>query len=85
MTDGETQVGALEVSTTEQHNDFVDGLVVNEPDVGTPGHLNVAGVSVCFGSHLVLSNVSLEMPTAAVTALIGPSGRGKSIILRIGN
>jgi len=47
--------------------------------------LDAVGISAWFGDHLVLDDVSLDMPPATVTALIGPSGCGKSTFLRILN
>ncbi|MCX6397525.1 MAG: phosphate ABC transporter ATP-binding protein [Propionibacteriales bacterium] len=44
--------------------------------------LSARNVSAWFGDHLVLDDVSLEMPARLVTALIGPSGCGKSTFLR---
>ena len=40
--------------------------------------ISVKGLSVYFGRHQVLKNVSLEAKANAVTAIIGPSGCGKS-------
>jgi sulfate transport system ATP-binding protein len=45
--------------------------------------INVQGVSKRFGEFVALDNVSLEIPTGALTALLGPSGGGKSTLLRI--
>ena len=44
--------------------------------------LTVRNLSVYFGSHQVLKNISLDIPARAVTAIIGPSGCGKSTFLR---
>lgn len=35
-----------------------------------------------FGEHVVLKDITLAMPEGSVTALIGPSGGGKSTLLR---
>jgi phosphate transport system ATP-binding protein len=44
--------------------------------------LTVQNLSVFFGKHQVLQNVSLDVQARAVTAIIGPSGCGKSTFLR---
>ncbi|HJV67318.1 MAG TPA: ABC transporter ATP-binding protein [Geomonas sp.] len=35
-----------------------------------------------FGSQRVLNGVNLEIPSGEITAIIGPSGEGKSVLLR---
>src|ERR1700723_4013429 len=42
-------------------------------------------ITAWFGDHMVLDRVSLTMAAGEVTALIGPSGGGKSTFLRILN
>jgi len=44
--------------------------------------LTVRRLSVSFGGHRVLKEVSLDVSARAVTAIIGPSGCGKSTFLR---
>jgi sulfate transport system ATP-binding protein len=43
----------------------------------------VDSVSKNFGDFVALENVSLEVPTGSLTALLGPSGGGKSTLLRV--
>ncbi|MDA8341156.1 MAG: phosphate ABC transporter ATP-binding protein [Actinomycetota bacterium] len=40
------------------------------------------GVSLSFGGTAVLSDVDLEFPTGSITALVGPTGCGKTTFLR---
>lgn len=58
----------------------------NTPAVSTASPslpaLTVKNLSVFFGKHQVLKNVSLDIQARAVTAIIGPSGCGKSTFLR---
>jgi phospholipid/cholesterol/gamma-HCH transport system ATP-binding protein len=41
------------------------------------------GIHKSFGSHTVLDGVSLEIPRGSITVLLGPSGTGKSVLLRL--
>src|SRR5436190_4685481 len=43
--------------------------------------LSVRNLSIVFGTHQVLNNVSMAIPARAVTAIIGPTGCGKSTFL----
>jgi thiamine transport system ATP-binding protein len=45
--------------------------------------LAVRDLTVVFGSRTVLDRVSLEVATGEVVALLGPSGVGKSTVLRV--
>ena len=45
--------------------------------------ISVRGVSKRFGMFVALDDVTLEIPSGALTALLGPSGGGKSTLLRI--
>jgi phosphate transport system ATP-binding protein len=44
--------------------------------------LSFEDVSVTFGDHVAVHNVTLELPAHKVTALVGPSGCGKTTLLR---
>lgn len=45
--------------------------------------LELRGISHAFGDTLVLDDVDLVIPHGSITALLGPSGVGKTTVLRI--
>ncbi|NLA35491.1 MAG: sulfate ABC transporter ATP-binding protein [Actinobacteria bacterium] len=45
--------------------------------------IEAANVNKRFGSFVALDNVNVNIPTGQLTALLGPSGGGKSTLLRI--
>lgn len=45
--------------------------------------ITVENATKRFGDFVALDEVSLEVPTGRLTALLGPSGGGKSTLLRI--
>jgi len=45
--------------------------------------IEISGVNKRFGDFVALDNVNLSIPTGQLTALLGPSGGGKSTLLRI--
>ena len=45
--------------------------------------IQVTDISRSFGDHRALESVSLEVAEGSLTALLGPSGGGKSTLLRI--
>jgi len=44
--------------------------------------ISIKNINKSFGSHQVLTDVSLEVPKSSVVAVIGPSGAGKSTLIR---
>ena len=50
-----------------------------------PPVFEVAGLSVDYGSHRALADVTMNIAAKAVTAFIGPSGCGKSTFIRCFN
>jgi sulfate transport system ATP-binding protein len=45
--------------------------------------IQVRGVSKSFGDFAALHDVSIDIPSGSLTALLGPSGGGKSTLLRV--
>jgi len=58
---------------------------MTETDTLTLTALEARNVSAWFGAHKVLERVSLTMEAGAVTALIGPTGSGKTTLIRTFN
>ena len=47
-----------------------------------PTHLRIQNLSVSYGDHLALKDVSLDVPDKKITVIIGPSGCGKTTLLK---
>jgi phospholipid/cholesterol/gamma-HCH transport system ATP-binding protein len=68
---------------------------MGSPHMDTPRHAAVApwiapgepiislrGVTKSFGSHTVLEDITFDVPKGRITAILGPSGTGKSVLLK---
>ncbi len=65
----------------------VRSVTVSDPSTGgTNGSdaiISVRGISKSFGSHTVLNDVTFDVPRGKTTAIMGPSGTGKSVMLKV--
>ena len=56
-----------------------------EPPTEPPtasGVISLRGVTKSFGSHTVLEDISFDVPRGEISAIMGPSGTGKSVLLK---
>jgi phospholipid/cholesterol/gamma-HCH transport system ATP-binding protein len=66
----------------------VTGVCLDDPEAPrrwvAPGEpiISVRGVTKSFGSHTVLEDVTFDIPKGRTTAILGPSGTGKSVLLK---
>lgn len=44
--------------------------------------IELKGVSKAFGDNVILRDISLKIPSGQTTAIVGPSGTGKSVMLK---
>ncbi len=45
--------------------------------------ISIQGVSKRFGNHVVLEDISFDVPRGKTSAILGPSGTGKSVLLKV--
>jgi phospholipid/cholesterol/gamma-HCH transport system ATP-binding protein len=44
--------------------------------------ISLRGVTKSFGSHTVLQDITFDVPRGRITCILGPSGTGKSVLLK---
>jgi phospholipid/cholesterol/gamma-HCH transport system ATP-binding protein len=59
-------------------------LIVEEPPfASTPDPMiSIQGITKRFGTHTVLQDVTFDVPRGKTSAILGPSGTGKSVLLK---
>lgn len=45
--------------------------------------ISIQGVSKRFGEHVVLEDITFDVPRGETSAILGPSGTGKSVLLKV--
>lgn len=78
---GATDEGAPEMLKPRPVSDPV--LDQLDPDRGRPAHvMETRALTLRFGARAILSSIDMAFPRGTITALIGPTGSGKSTYLR---
>lgn len=70
----------------ERVSDVLTAAPLTEPDTSTPPagtDIDLDDVSFAYDGRPVLNGLTLRIPAGAMTALVGPSGAGKTTILRL--
>ena len=85
MADGEaTEIHNDPVTTTGQQRRIVDEALQSlDPDADRPDHvMEAVKLDLGFSGRIVLGDVNVSLKRGYITALIGPTGSGKSTFLR---
>ncbi len=45
-------------------------------------HISLSNLTIAYGNHKVLQNITVDIPDGQITAIIGPSGCGKTTLLK---
>src|ERR1700677_1391992 len=74
---------AVEAETVDPIEHVLEAL---DPDRGRPDEVVCSkGLSLGFGTKTILSDIDISFRRGTITALIGPTGSGKSTFLRTVN
>jgi len=63
-------------------NGSSDGNGQTAPPEKVEPIISLKGVTKSFGSHTVLQDITFDVPKGKITAILGPSGTGKSVLLK---
>jgi phospholipid/cholesterol/gamma-HCH transport system ATP-binding protein len=56
-------------------------LPVSRPQAASDAVISIQGITKRFGAHTVLQDITFDVPRGETTAVLGPSGTGKSVLL----
>jgi phosphate transport system ATP-binding protein len=84
MTQGDVPAGQKTTAVPAPGAHDIDPILqAMDPDQGRPADvLQANGLSLAFGDKMILSEVTIPFRRGSITALIGPTGCGKSTFLR---
>jgi phospholipid/cholesterol/gamma-HCH transport system ATP-binding protein len=68
---------------THRMEDQTASPIASSPEAGTPLSVEFHGVSFAFDDHVVLRDVSFAVPRGSLRFLLGASGSGKSVLLKL--
>ncbi len=74
--DTEQQVAVQRSDDTAQTDAVAPWIAPGEPII------SLRGVTKSFGSHTVLEDITFDVPKGRITSILGPSGTGKSVLLK---
>ena len=57
-------------------------LAVQRPAASSDAIISIQGITKRFGSHTVLEDITFDVPRGKTSAVMGPSGTGKSVLLK---
>jgi phospholipid/cholesterol/gamma-HCH transport system ATP-binding protein len=57
-------------------------LTVQSASSPTDAVISIQGITKRFGSHTVLEDITFDVPRGKTSAVLGPSGTGKSVLLK---
>lgn len=69
--------------TIEQTVPTAETKVAESKAAGAPeAMISIQGITKRFGMHTVLEDITFDVPRGKTTAILGPSGTGKSVLLK---
>jgi len=68
-------------SITDSHRAATPRRTTRE-EVPLDAVISLRGVTKSFGTHTVLRDISFDIPRGQITSVMGPSGTGKSVLLK---